>query len=355
MSRSGSGASGLDHLELRMDDLAAEVAVAHFAEHADAAPGRERLLLIRIEVEEAQHQLRARIGVAAAALAIRAAVFEQADELAPRPVLDVGGDDGAFGLLLGTRLQRRERHDPRVVLVAQRQVQHQVLVADEPEPHELVVQPAPAGLRVSGRGLRRRNEIGGRRLRTRGAAGSLRGREAFGTGRIGVTGAPIIAQQREAPGSSFGEPTPAATPIGASKGSSDSTARRSVLSGSDGSVSAGPPACVPAPIVSSFASFASAATSAATSRVPSSSGSSRRCRSSSATGSWRRLVTVPLRRACSRASGLAHGRADGVGVSRGANSRSSTARAANPCSSLPLSAFTPSSGIEAPAAVPASR
>ena len=42
-----------------MHDLAAEVAVAHFAEHAHALAGRERLLLARIEVEEAQHELRA--------------------------------------------------------------------------------------------------------------------------------------------------------------------------------------------------------------------------------------------------------------------------------------------------------
>jgi hypothetical protein len=50
----------LDHLELRMHDLAAEVAVAHIAEHADTTPRRERLLLTRIEVEEAQNELRAR-------------------------------------------------------------------------------------------------------------------------------------------------------------------------------------------------------------------------------------------------------------------------------------------------------
>ena len=92
-------------------------------------------------MEEAQHELRPRAAVVAA-------VFEQTDELAPRPVLDVGGDDRAFGLLLDARLQRRERHDARVVLVAQRQVQHQVLVADEPELDQLIVQAASAGLRL---------------------------------------------------------------------------------------------------------------------------------------------------------------------------------------------------------------
>ena len=82
-----------------MHDLEAEVAVAHFAEHAHAPARRERLLLVRIEVEEAQHELRPRA-------AIVVAVLQQADELAPRPVLDVGVDDRAFGLLLDARLQR---------------------------------------------------------------------------------------------------------------------------------------------------------------------------------------------------------------------------------------------------------
>ena len=89
--------SSVDHLELRMHHLEAEVAVAHVAEHAHAVARLQRLLLARIEREEAQHELRVaprRVG-------------DQADELAARPVLDVGLDDHAFGLQRQARLQRR--------------------------------------------------------------------------------------------------------------------------------------------------------------------------------------------------------------------------------------------------------
>ncbi len=135
MSRSGSGVSGADDLELRMDDLEAEVAIAHLAERAHAPARRERLLLVRIEVEEAEHELRSR-----AAMGIF--VLQQANELTTRPILDVGVDDGSLRLLFCARVQFCERHEARVILVAQRQVQDEVLVADEAEPHELIVEPA---------------------------------------------------------------------------------------------------------------------------------------------------------------------------------------------------------------------
>ena len=48
----------VDHLELRMHDLEAEITVAHVAEHAHARARRQRLLLARIEREEAQHERR---------------------------------------------------------------------------------------------------------------------------------------------------------------------------------------------------------------------------------------------------------------------------------------------------------
>ena len=179
----------LDHLELRMHDLVPEVAVAHFAEHADAAAGGERLLLVRIEMEEAQHELRPRA-------AIVAPVLQQTDELAPRPVLDVGRDDRAFGLLLDTRLQRRQRHDPRVVLVAQRQVQHQILVADEAEPDELVVEAArrrsPHWRRLVRRGFCRRHQIGDGRLRASGAACCRRFQVLWAQAGSRITTSPII-------------------------------------------------------------------------------------------------------------------------------------------------------------------
>ena len=46
-------------MEARMDDLGAEEAAAHFAEDAQPGARREHLLLARVEVEEAQHQLAA--------------------------------------------------------------------------------------------------------------------------------------------------------------------------------------------------------------------------------------------------------------------------------------------------------
>ncbi len=104
---------------------------AHFAEHAHAPPRRERLLLARVEVEEAQHELRA-------AAEIVAAVLEHRDELAPRTVLDLGADDRALGLLLRAGRERGERHEARVILVAQRQVEDQVLLARDAEARKLV-------------------------------------------------------------------------------------------------------------------------------------------------------------------------------------------------------------------------
>ena len=158
----GQRRAGFDHLELRMHDLAAEVAVAHIAEHADTPARRERLLLARIEVEEAQNELRARAAFA---------VFEQTHELSPRPVLDLGVDDRALGLLQDAARERGERDDPRVILVAQRQMQHQVLVADEPETRKLLGEPArggPGGGRRLRRGRRRRRyQIGNGALAAR--------------------------------------------------------------------------------------------------------------------------------------------------------------------------------------------
>ena len=57
VSRSGNARAGLDDGELRMDDLAAEMTLAHFAEHAHAPSDGQRLLLVRIEMEETQDEL----------------------------------------------------------------------------------------------------------------------------------------------------------------------------------------------------------------------------------------------------------------------------------------------------------
>jgi hypothetical protein len=140
-----------------MHDLVSEVAVAHLAENAHAPARRQRPLLVRVEVEEAKHQLRAPATVVTA-------VFEQADELPARPILDIGVEHRPFGLLQQAAPERSERDDARVVLVAQRQVEHQILVAYEAEACELVGKPArlrPIGrLRLVRRGLRRRDQIG---------------------------------------------------------------------------------------------------------------------------------------------------------------------------------------------------
>ena len=118
------------HPELRVHDLRPEIAFAHVAVDAHARPDRQRLLLVGIEREEPQHQARARIAVRT--------VLEQAYELPPRPVLDIDVDDGALGLQRLADLHPGERHEPRVVLVAQRQVQHEVFLARDAEARELV-------------------------------------------------------------------------------------------------------------------------------------------------------------------------------------------------------------------------
>ena len=125
-----------DDLELRVHDLHAEVAGPHVAEHAQARARLQRLLLARIEREEAQHELRV------APVRIR----DQADQLPPRPVLDVRVDDHAFRLHGEARREGRKRHQPRVILVAQRKVQDEVGVARDADARELISEAAARGL-----------------------------------------------------------------------------------------------------------------------------------------------------------------------------------------------------------------
>ena len=127
----GQSRAEIDNGELRMDDLAAEVTLAHFAEHAYATPNRKRFLLVRVEMKKTQYELRAVAGLVGA-------IFQQADELASRPVLDIDPDYGPFGLLLAARLECRERNEASVILVAQRQVQDEIRLARDAEPRELV-------------------------------------------------------------------------------------------------------------------------------------------------------------------------------------------------------------------------
>ncbi len=62
---------------------------------------------------------------------------EPAHELATRPVLEIGGRDDALGLHRVAHLHVAQGDEARVVLVAQRKVQDQVLLARDPELGEL--------------------------------------------------------------------------------------------------------------------------------------------------------------------------------------------------------------------------
>ncbi len=137
--RSGSGSPSVDHLELRMHDLAAEVAVAHFAVDAHTLPGRERFLLVGIEVEEAQHELRARAALGGSSSR------RQTSWRRGRYWISVLTTVPS-ACSVDARRECGERHDARVVLVAQRQVQDKVLVARDAEPDQLVRKSASAGL-----------------------------------------------------------------------------------------------------------------------------------------------------------------------------------------------------------------
>ena len=123
--------AGLDDGELRMHDLAPEMTLAHFAEHAHAPSDGQCLLLVRVEMEKTQDEL------CASACGV-GAVLEETHELPPRPVLDVRRDDGTFRLLLAAWSKRSERNNARVILVAQRQMQDEIRVARNAQARELV-------------------------------------------------------------------------------------------------------------------------------------------------------------------------------------------------------------------------
>jgi hypothetical protein len=97
----------------RVDHLVAEEARAHLAEEAHALALRELFHLARIEVEETNPQV---------ALAVR----ELHDERAPRPVLHLRIHDLRFDEDRHASLRVLERRELRLVLVARRQVQHQI-------------------------------------------------------------------------------------------------------------------------------------------------------------------------------------------------------------------------------------
>ena len=133
----------VDDAKLRVHDLRSVVALAHLAVDAHAMAGLQRLLLARIEGEEAQRELR---GPAPAPVIVARRGHDAADQLAARTVLDVGRSDDALGLHRVADLDLAQRNELRVVLVAQRQVQHEVLLARDAELRE------PLGETGAGRG-----------------------------------------------------------------------------------------------------------------------------------------------------------------------------------------------------------
>src|SRR5205814_10310491 len=123
-------------MKARVHHLQSEVSLAHVAERAHALADGKRFLVAGIEMEETQDQL-------------CVSVLEQAYELASRSILDVGIGDGGFDLPRLSVLERGQGTQMRVVLVAQREVQYEVLLARDTEPHELV------GARIARLGLSR--------------------------------------------------------------------------------------------------------------------------------------------------------------------------------------------------------
>ncbi len=110
----------IHRLEGRVHHLAAEEAHAQLAAHAQPGAYGHGFLVRGIEVQEAQQQ---RFAV----------VLDAHDQLAPAAQLDTAFADHAFALQRVALTAAANRHDARLVLVAQRDVQRQVDVAQQAE------------------------------------------------------------------------------------------------------------------------------------------------------------------------------------------------------------------------------
>ena len=110
----------MDDTKARMHHLVAKEATAQLAKQAQPRAGSQRLLLARIEVEEAQHE-------------ITGVVAHAGNQLPTRAKRDLAGDDVNFELRRYAGKRIANRRQPRFVLIAQRQVQQQVGVAAQPE------------------------------------------------------------------------------------------------------------------------------------------------------------------------------------------------------------------------------
>jgi hypothetical protein len=131
--------AGRHALEGGVHHLAAEEAVPDLAAHAHALSGRQGLQVRGIEIEEAQDQLGVRV------------VGHLHHELAPAALLHARLEHGAFDLHLLAGARAPDGRDPRLVLVAQRQVQREVDRAHEAQPLQRALRRAELRLRGGGR------------------------------------------------------------------------------------------------------------------------------------------------------------------------------------------------------------
>ncbi|MDR8835128.1 hypothetical protein FEQ02_06218 [Burkholderia pseudomultivorans] len=180
---------GFDHAHRRMHHLHPEEAAAHVAAHAQPLADGHLLDLRTVEIQEAQHELLAVV------------VLDLHDELAARPVGDFVVEHDAFGLRDAAGQQFADRRERGFVLIAHRQMQHEIDRAREAELRELVgglhrlvggLFPAAlrgAGFRVGVGALRVGR--GGRRLREPSVGAALRAGAARRRGRW--RGAPVVA------------------------------------------------------------------------------------------------------------------------------------------------------------------
>ncbi len=106
-----------------MHHLGARQSSANGPERAHVGSDRHLPDLRGIEVQEPQHEF-------AAVIAHRDA------QLAAPTINDIGGDDFGFDLLLRADRQISDWRDACLVLIAQRQVQHEVPVGLQPGPRE---------------------------------------------------------------------------------------------------------------------------------------------------------------------------------------------------------------------------
>jgi hypothetical protein len=122
-----------------MRHLGTGPALADLSERAHACAHGELLQLARVEIEEAQRQQ-------------AAAVLEVADQLPPAAILDVAARDPPFHQHGLARRRLGERVEPRLVVVAQRQVQYEAELAADAELGEAIqcfpAQPGKRRLRA---------------------------------------------------------------------------------------------------------------------------------------------------------------------------------------------------------------